>query len=545
MAHTSTVTRAPLAADHLLQLTRFAVSVAGEAMFTIAPSGKILDANATACERLEYTRDELLEMFVADVDPHYPAERWPKHFEELRQAGRMTFETQHRSKSGRIFYVEVSVVYFEFDGREYCCSTVRDITHRKQAEQLVRLQHDVLANVASTTGMLAETLDELCRLVQEIVPNALATIMLVDPNDGCLRFEAGPTLTDEIRAAFEPLQPGKAAGSCGSAAYHKKPIIVEDTRCSEYWTQLKDVVEKFNLLACWSLPILDERDRVLGTFAISHQRKTKPSCYHLQVLETATHLASIAIRRQRFEEQLRLAHEELAHISRLSTMGEMASSLAHELNQPLAAIVNRAYVLELKALGEPDTKAIREHVEIIREQSLRAGEIVTSVRNMAKRSTRKRRAVSLNDLVGKSLVMLEPEFRQLGVVLHRELNDEIPGVRVDEIQIQQILMNLVRNAVDAMRDVNRSDRALRITTSLGDLNHVVLRVADSGPGVTKDRAESIFEPFQTTKPNGMGMGLAICKSIAESHAGQLVVERIDSPGAVFRLTLPAESEGRS
>lgn len=546
MTQTSTVRPTHPAADDLLQITRFAVNVAGEAMFMIAPTGKFLDVNDTACERLGYSREELLEMVVADVDPLYPAELWPGHLAELRQAGRLKFETQHRSKSGIIFDVEVSVVHFEYGGREYCCATVRDITQIKQAEQLVRLQHDVLAKIASTTGALGKTLDDLCRLVQEILPDALATIMMVDPNDGFLRFEAGPALNDAIREAFEPLQPGKDAGSCGSAAYYKKPVIVEDTSCSSHWAPLKRIVDEFNLRACWSLPILDEHDRVLGTFAISHQRKLKPTPYHMQILETATHLASIAIKRQRSEEQLRLAHEELAHISRLSTMGEMASSLAHELNQPLAAIVNLACVLELMANEEPvDANEFREHVGTIREQSLRAAEIVTSVRNMAKRVTVKRHAVSLNDLVGKSLIMLEPEFRHLGVVVRKKLSDEIPGITADETQIQQIIVNLIRNAVDAMREVDRSNRVLTITTDARDSQYVMLRVADSGPGIPQDRAQSVFEPFQTTKSHGMGMGLAICKSIAECHSGRLDLESHEGAGAVFRLSLPIESDDRT
>jgi len=274
-----------LQSSHSLRLTRFAVNVAAEAMFTVAPSGRILDANVTACKRLEYSLDELVNMTVADIDPHYPADMWCVHFEELRQKGEMTLETQHRSKSGRIFDVEVSVAYFEFDGVEYCCSSVRDITQRKQAEHIVRLQHRVLARVASTCGILSETLDELCRHVEEILPGAIATVMLIDPKDGCLRFEAGPALTPEIRSALEPLTPGETAGSCGSAAYLKTPIIVEDTRCSAHWKSLRHVVDKFKMLACWSLPILDERDNALGTFAISHERATKLSDFHRQVLK--------------------------------------------------------------------------------------------------------------------------------------------------------------------------------------------------------------------------------------------------------------------
>ena len=110
------------------QLTQFAVSVAAEAMFTVAPDGRILDANATACERLEYTRQELQQLRISDIDPHYPLSMWGDHFEELRQERKATFETQHCSKTGRIFDVEVSVAYFEFNGEEYCCSSIRDIS---------------------------------------------------------------------------------------------------------------------------------------------------------------------------------------------------------------------------------------------------------------------------------------------------------------------------------------------------------------------------------------------------------------------------------
>jgi GAF domain-containing protein len=241
----------------------------------------------------------------------------------------MTFETQHQAKSGRIFDVDVSASYFQFDGLEYCCSSVRDITERKQTEHILRLQHEVLAKVASTSAALSETLHALCLMVEELVPGCVATVMLVDPSDGCLRFEAGPSLTDKIRQAFEPLAPGFESGSCGAAALLKRPVFVQDTRTSPHWEKLQHIVEQFNLLACWSLPILDERNQTLGTFAISHLRATSPSDFHRQILETGSHMASIAIRRTRFEQQLQIAHEELAHVSRLSTIGELASNIAH------------------------------------------------------------------------------------------------------------------------------------------------------------------------------------------------------------------------
>lgn len=520
------------------RLSQFCVDVAAEAMFTCSPTGVILSANDTACERLEFSREELVGLTVADIDPNYPLELWPTHFDELRREKKMLFESQHRAKSGRILDVEVSVAYFEFEGHEYICSSVRDITKRKQAESLLKLQHDVLARVASTTEELSETLDELCRLVHQLVPNAMATVMLVDENDGMLRFEAGPGLTKEIREAFEPVELGNSSGSCGAAALTQQPVIVEDTRCNPHWKTLQEIVKRFNLLACWSLPIVDERDQTLGTFAISHQQVTKPTSFHQQVLETAANMASIAIRRKRFEEQLRFAHEELAHYNRLGAVGEMASSLAHELNQPLAALVNHAFILEKKAeQAATDATAVETHARHIREQATRAGDIVSSVRSLIKKQPTQRTDVKLNDLVNESLILMRSDLRHYGIEVSQELYSDLPTVSVDAVQIQQVLVNLIRNAVDAMRSAPRDHRSLVVSTRVTEHGEAEVSVADSGGGLAAGETESVFAPFHTTKDHGMGMGLTISRSIAESHAGRLGAENGEQ-GATFSLVLP-------
>lgn len=522
-----------------LQLTQFSMEVAAEAMFTMSPDGRILTANRSACERLEYSRDELVGMHVADIDPHYPTELWPAHFAELRSNGRMAFETQHRAKSGRIIDVDVSVAYFKFDGVEYCCSSVRDITERKQAERILHLQHEVLAKVASTTGALNETLDELCRLVEKLVPGCMATVMLVDESDGCLRFEAGPALTTTIRQAFEPLRPGIDSGSCGAAAHSKQAVFVEDTRSSPNWACLQSIVQQFNLLACWSLPILDEHHQILGTFAVSHHEVKSPSSFHVRILETASHMASIAVRSKRFEQRLRFAHEELAHVSRVSTIGEMATNIAHELNQPLAAMVNHTFVLNKLTRGEaPNLNELRDHADSIREQALRAGQIVSSVRNLVKKTAPSRKLVDANQIVLKSLVLLEPELRHNGIELRKNLIEPSPLLLADGVQLQQVLVNLVRNAIDAMKCVPREERVLTVGTNILAENEVEFYVTDTGEGLGENQTESVFDTFHTTKPDGMGMGLAISRSIAIAHSGRLTAAHAKERGATFRMTLP-------
>lgn len=538
-----TATHQPSRSALTPRLTEFAVKVAAEAMFTIDPSGRLLSVNDIACERLEYERDELLGMSVADVDPHYPAELWPIHFDELRRKGRMTFETQHRAKSGRIFDVEVSVAYFQFDGLEYCCSSARNITERKQAENILRLQHEVLAKVASPSGALSETLDSLCAFVEELVPKSLATVMLLDPSDGKLRFEGGPGLTDTIRCAFEPLEPGLESGSCGAAAFLKSPVFVEDTRTNPHWACMQPIVDQFELLACWSLPILDERNQTLGTFAISHQQPLSPSDFHRRILETSSHMASMAIRRTRFEEQLQIAHEELAHASRLCTIGELASSIAHELNQPLAAMANLTYALDLQSqLEPPDLGSLRKHASTIRNQAIRAGDIISSMRSMIKKAVPTREEIAPNEVVQKSLILLEPELRFNGIMLSKQLGQDLPTLHVDNVQIQQVLANLVRNAIDAMKEVHRDERELTVTTEINDAGEVDICVADTGHGLADDDLERVFDAFHTTKKQGMGMGLAISRSIAEAHSGRLIAGHADGRGALFRMSLPSATK---
>ena len=290
--------------EQALRLKQFSVDEAAEAMFTVAPNGQILDANRTACERLEYTRDELLMMRIAQIDPHYPDELWPAHWEELRREKKMTIETQHQSKSGKIFDVVVSIAYFEFQGHEYCCSSIRDITKQKQSQNLLRIQHEVLTQITTATP-LAETLNTLCQLIEQMVAGSVASVMVLDEAEGCLNVVAAPSLSQECIAALDGIVPGDEAGSCGSAAFLKRPVIVQDTLASPHWAHMHDFVQRFGVYACWSIPIFDERGGVLGTFAISHRRPADATSFHNHVLQTASHLAGIAIQRHRYEEQLR------------------------------------------------------------------------------------------------------------------------------------------------------------------------------------------------------------------------------------------------
>ncbi|MEW5788445.1 MAG: ATP-binding protein [Pseudomonadota bacterium] len=248
--------------------------------------------------------------------------------------------------------------------------------------------------------------------------------------------------------------------------------------------------------------------------------------------------------RKRAEDEVRLHYRELAHAARVNTMGEMASGLAHELNQPLAAIANysRGCLRRLRA-GKDSADELARAFEQVCSQADRAGDIIRSLRRFVRKDEAPPRPVDLADVLREALLIAEPEASQHQVRIATEVATGMAPVPGDAIQIEQVILNLARNAVEAMDEVDAGRRLLRIRV-FPDANGVAtVEVGDSGPGLPGDMLNPIFEPFFTTKANGMGMGLAICRSIVEAHGGTLGVRPNETgPGLVFRFNLPGMEE---
>lgn len=249
------------------------------------------------------------------------------------------------------------------------------------------------------------------------------------------------------------------------------------------------------------------------------------------------------LERQRMaERRSRLALErhqaELAHVLRVAAMGEMAAQLAHELSQPLGAVANYAAGARrrLQAGAVPAADLI-DVVERIAREALRGGAIIRRLRELLQKTEPHRVPVNLNALVRDVAELVEGEARERGIAVHLILHPDLPVIDADAVEIEQVLINLTRNAVEAMQRADGAGRTLSIETRRGERRGVEVLVRDTGPGLAGDPA-AIFEPFYTTKPGGLGMGLAICRTIVELHGGTLAAT--SSPqGATFRFTLPA------
>jgi two-component system, LuxR family, sensor kinase FixL len=249
--------------------------------------------------------------------------------------------------------------------------------------------------------------------------------------------------------------------------------------------------------------------------------------------------------RKQAEEQSVQHRNELAHVARVSTMGQLASSLAHELNQPLGAILRNAEAAELFLQDpSPDLDEVRAILADIRKDDHRAGEVIERMRGLLKRRAVERRRLDVGLLAGEVLTLVRPDANARRVALALEANPPLPSVEGDRVQLQQVLLNLVLNSLDAVKDNSAPERRVRVRARpAGDT--VEVSVTDNGHGIPADRLGRVFEPFFTTKPNGLGMGLAISRSIVEAHGGRLWAENNPAGGATFTFGLPAAIGGEA
>jgi C4-dicarboxylate-specific signal transduction histidine kinase len=243
-------------------------------------------------------------------------------------------------------------------------------------------------------------------------------------------------------------------------------------------------------------------------------------------------------RRRQAEAQARSRLLETVHLNRTATVGAISASIVHEVNQPLATIVaNASAGLRWLSRETPDLNETRAVLDSIVSAGHRVSELIGNVRSMFKKEAEKREFVDVNKLVRETLTFARGELENHRVVTHTQLSAGLPGILADRIQLQQVLLNLVMNAIEAMSALGDHQRVLQVRSQMYDGKNVAITVEDSGPGIDPKDIERVFEPFFTTKSHGMGMGLAICRSIIESHGGRLSALPALPQGTIFRVVL--------
>jgi PAS domain S-box-containing protein len=260
---------------------------------------------------------------------------------------------------------------------------------------------------------------------------------------------------------------------------------------------------------------------------------------------TGTNITA-TIRADHAEQALREAQAELAHVTRVTTLGELTASIAHEVNQPLAAVIaNAEACLSWLGRATPEIDAARRSAEWIIDDGNRAGEVIRRVRALAKKGDIERVPLDVKDVVREAIALVQRELTTRGVSLQTDLAPDPAVILGDRVQLQQVVVNLVMNGIEAMHPVTDRPRELVIRTGRDEAHCVFLSVTDRGVGISADCADRLFKAFFSTKSGGMGIGLSICRSIVEAHGGRLSASRNEGPGATFQFVLPSHKEDAS
>jgi signal transduction histidine kinase len=234
---------------------------------------------------------------------------------------------------------------------------------------------------------------------------------------------------------------------------------------------------------------------------------------------------------------------ELAHANRVATMGQLTASIAHEVNQPIAATkVNAQAALRWLNRDAPDLEEVRQLLARMANDSDRAGNVVSRIRDLVKKAPPQMEPLHMNEAISEVIELTRGEAAKSGVSVQTQFAESLPPVRADRTQLQQVILNLILNAVQAMNESGLALRELQIGTEANGSDGVLISIRDSGPGIRQENLDRLFDPFYTTKQAGMGMGLAICRSIVEGHGGRIWATANVPQGAAFHFTLPVAPE---
>jgi len=473
--------------------------------------GRITLVNREGCELLGYQEDELVgKDFFAACQPPGTAGRARILFEEALN-GRVDefslIEGPVLTRSGRTRRVRWRNQFLRDESGSIIgvLSAGEDVTEQRETEAQLRQAEEEL------------------RLIFRRAPVGMATLSAAHEVDGHFL---------SVNQAM-----------CTMLGYTESELLGMSMRDLTHPDDLEDVSRQLHALFTGSESVKHEtryfrKDRAIAHALVHHSLVAdshgRPLIIISQILDrTDVVEAEMEARQQR---------ARLAHVARLGTMGEMAAGIAHELNQPLAAIANYTQACQrLLALGTIDSDELGDVLKRVTAQARRAGDVIHRLRTFVRRHTTERKLHDVNDLVEEILPLVELDARSHEVELELQLPDDLPRVQCDGIQLQQVLLNLTRNAVEAMGPVERTKRLVISTRAQGD-DELELAVMDTGEGVPEDLVGQLFEPFFTTKPEGMGLGLSLSRSIVEAHGGTLRYDSRPEGGSIFRILLPTAPE---
>ena len=611
-----------------LRMTRFTVEHSSDAVYWADEESKIYFVNDAACQSLGYTRQELLNMAVVDIDPDMNLSLWRQAWSTLRYMRFRRSGFRHQTKDGRIFPVEITANYVPYEGREYVCAFARDITDRREAERALRESEKKFRNLVQSTSMgihMYELRSDNRLVFVDYNPRGEPDLGGRQPGlrregrrGGVSQFErhgssgaipAGSRargtawhredmryVDDQIQGVFEvrafPTSKNRMAVIFTDVTERKRAELAMRESEENYRTIFNGINEAIFICEPETGRVVDVNFPTLAMFGITRDQALRPNesaeeegaapsipeqiaprireaveertrwfkasltCSDNTPISVGGNAQASNARgkeprdgrgrditeRENAEATMHRMEAHLTHVARLSAMGELVAGVAHEINQPLYSIANYSKACRniLSSDAPPDLEEIRNWSEQIALAASRAGDILKRIRGFVRRTDADRGPIQLIEVVRDAVALVQFQARERRIDLRVDVDPLLPDVAADRVQIQQVLVNLLTNAFEAIDEANCTERIVHLrAATVGD--EVAVSVTDTGPGLPAGDNTNIFDAFTTTKRDGLGMGLAISRTIVETHGGRLEASSSADGGAVFHFSLPTSN----
>jgi signal transduction histidine kinase len=444
--------------------------------------------------------------------------------------------------------LEQKQIAFEFEQRV----AVRTAELVDANRQLMLLKDQLAAELQGMTRLhqfstrlwaiteLPAALEEALTATIEIQQADFGNVQLFNPESNVLEIVAQRGFNPKFLEYFAEVAHSSAV--CGGALQSRSRVVIEDVEIDEQFAPHRQIASAAGFRAVQSTPLFSRGANVLGVISTYFRRPHRPSERELRLTDLYARQAAEMIERKRTgDERARLiAHiDRLTHAGRVVSMVELTTSIAHEINQPLGGVVSNANAC-IRWLNReiPDVQEARAAVEHIVRDANRASDVIQSIRALAKRAPMHKRPLDVNAVICEVISMLDEQLRGSDIETTLALSDAAMIVPADRVQLQQVLINLVVNAIEALRPLTHRPRRLRICSRRDTENRVTVVIADEGIGSGERVMSRLFDAFFTTKPDGVGLGLSISRSIIKAHGGELNAARNDPHGLTMTLSLP-------
>ncbi len=529
--------------EEMVRIKAAQIDAANDAIVLLASDGRLVQCNSAFSEMTGYGRDELLRMQLCDLAPSGEGPACDRGFGAILSRRDATVETALRTRTGGELPVEVHARAMESDDGSRILAIIRDIGERKRSELRERSRLQILEEMA-TGGALPAILDRIVRFVEQESDGTRCAILLENITGELLTVGAAPGLPglDNALAGGVPVTEPPASD------WHRR-TIVEELSGDPFWGEI-GLLRIAELRSCLLEPVLSSQGELMGTIAVFHRQPGAPDETEIRLIESAAHLANIAIERFCAESDRKLLEEQLHHVQRIEAVGQLAGGIAHDFNNLLTPILCYADLILLKT---PPADPMTEKVGAIIRAAQKARDLTQQLLSFGRKQTLIIRTLDLNGIIGGFRDILRRTIRE-NIAIDLRLAPGGLAIRADQGQIEQILLNLAVNAQDAIRGngvitiesghIVMDSEYVRLHPGLQPGPYALLSLSDNGSGMDDTTLAHIFEPFFTTKQigHGTGLGLATVYGIIKQHEGAVTVRSSVGKGTTFCIYLPLSDE---